>query len=54
MSDSTVIMEQRYQVDDAAEFGRVAVMLGGDSSEREVSLDSGAAVLQALRSRGRR
>ena len=27
----------------AAEFGRVAVMLGGHSSEREVSLDSGAA-----------
>ena len=35
MSDSIVIMEQRYRVDDEAEFGRVAVMLGGDSSERE-------------------
>lgn len=36
----------------AAEFGRVAVMLGGHSSEREVSLDSGAAVLEALASKG--
>ncbi|MDP2811079.1 MAG: D-alanine--D-alanine ligase [Rhodocyclaceae bacterium] len=30
------------------EFGKVAVMLGGDSAEREVSLKSGAAVLAAL------
>jgi D-alanine-D-alanine ligase len=52
VSDSTVILEQRYPVDDVAEFGRVAVMLGGDSSEREVSLDTGAAVLQALQSKG--
>ena len=29
-------------------FGKVAVMLGGDSAEREVSLKSGAAVLAAL------
>jgi len=40
--------ERRHVVADAAEFGRVAVMLGGDSSEREVSLDTGAAVLEAL------
>ncbi len=33
-------------------FGKVAVMLGGNSAEREVSLKSGAAVLAALRSRG--
>ena len=33
-------------------FGRVAVLLGGDSAERAVSLDSGAGVLAALRSRG--
>ncbi|MDQ2069504.1 D-alanine--D-alanine ligase [Natronospira bacteriovora] len=32
--------------------GRVAVLLGGDSAERAVSLRSGAAVLDALRSRG--
>lgn len=31
-------------------FGKVAVMLGGNSAEREVSLNSGHAVLNALRS----
>ena len=36
----------------AADFGKVAVMLGGFSSEREVSLNSGGAVLRALLSRG--
>ena len=34
------------------DFGKVAVLLGGDSSEREISLLSGNAVLTALRSRG--
>jgi D-alanine-D-alanine ligase len=33
-------------------FGRVAVVMGGSSAEREVSLDSGRNVLAALRSRG--
>jgi D-alanine-D-alanine ligase len=33
-------------------FGKVAVMMGGDSAEREVSLKSGAAVLAALRAKG--
>ena len=33
-------------------FGKVAVMLGGTSAERPVSLNSGAAVLAALQSRG--
>lgn len=47
----TTIMAQRHVISDAADFGRVAVMLGGHSSEREVSLDTGAAVLDALRSR---
>ena len=37
---------------DAAAFGKVAVLMGGDSAEREVSLMSGAGVLQALRSQG--
>ena len=37
---------------DPAAFGRVAVLMGGSSSEREVSLDSGRNVLDALRSRG--
>ena len=36
----------------AAEFGKVAVLLGGDSSEREISLISGHAVLAALKRRG--
>ena len=40
------------RVTDARDFGRVAVLLGGDSSEREVSLSSGNAVLAALQSRG--
>ena len=35
-----------------AEFGKVAVLLGGASSEREISLLSGNAVLAALRRRG--
>ena len=39
-------------VRDPAEFGRVAVLYGGDSAEREVSLRSGAAVIGALRNRG--
>ena len=34
------------------DFGKVAVLLGGDSSEREVSLLSGNAVLKALKGRG--
>ena len=33
-------------------FGKVAVLLGGSSAEREVSLKSGAMVLNALRARG--
>jgi len=37
---------------DATEFGRVAVLLGGDSTEREISLLSGNAVLVGLKRRG--
>ena len=37
---------------DAAALGRVAVLMGGDSAEREISLLSGNGVLQALRSQG--
>jgi len=33
-------------------FGKVAVLMGGDSAEREVSLMSGSGVLKALQSRG--
>jgi len=35
-----------------SQFGKVAVLLGGRSAEREVSLMSGRGVLEALRSRG--
>jgi D-alanine-D-alanine ligase len=40
------------RVTDPKEFGRVAVLLGGDSSEREISLLTGNAVLDALKRRG--
>ena len=40
------------RVTDPKEFGRVAVLLGGDSSEREISLLTGSAVLSALQRRG--
>ena len=40
------------KVKDPRQFGRVAVLMGGTSSEREVSLNSGANVLAALRARG--
>ncbi|WP_049621244.1 D-alanine--D-alanine ligase [Frateuria defendens] len=40
------------RITDPARFGRVAVVMGGTSSEREVSLDSGRNVLAALRARG--
>jgi len=40
------------RVQQATEFGRVAVLMGGTSSEREVSLESGRNVLEALRRRG--
>lgn len=42
----------RRRTTDAAEFGRVAVLMGGWSSEREVSLWSGQKVLDALRASG--
>ena len=37
---------------DPLALGKVAVLMGGDSAEREVSLMSGGGVLQALRSQG--
>ena len=40
------------QMNDPARFGRVAVLMGGSSSEREVSLDSGSNVLAALQAQG--
>ncbi len=47
---STSIAPQR--IADATAFGRVAVLMGGTSAEREVSLDSGRNVLEALQARG--
>jgi D-alanine-D-alanine ligase len=47
---SVVLPPPRIQ--DPAAFGHVAVLMGGTSSEREVSLDSGRNVLTALRARG--
>lgn len=49
---TVLLNDERTAINNAADFGRVAVMFGGDSSEREVSLDSGRAVLGALQSRG--
>ncbi len=42
----------RQRILDAADFGRVALLMGGDSAEREVSLLTGKAVVDALLSRG--
>ena len=39
-------------ITDPARFGRVAVLMGGTSSERDVSLNSGQNVLDGLRRRG--
>src|SRR5674476_502936 len=36
----------------ASDFGKVAVLMGGHSAEREVSLMSGSGVLKALQARG--
>ena len=44
--------ERRLAIASASDFGRVAVMLGGYSSERDVSLVTGNAVLEALQARG--
>ncbi len=41
-----------HRATDAKEFGRVAVLLGGDSTERDISLLSGNAVLAGLKRRG--
>ncbi len=42
------LLLQKAAADAAAKCGRVAVLMGGDSAEREVSLSSGKAVHQAL------
>lgn len=40
------------RVEDPRDFGRVAVLMGGSSAEREISLLTGQAVHQALKERG--
>jgi D-alanine-D-alanine ligase len=40
------------QLPDRRDYGKVAVLMGGDSAEREISLLSGNAVLAALQRRG--
>jgi D-alanine-D-alanine ligase len=50
MSRLTSVADRRAKT--GAQFGKVAVLLGGDSSEREISLLSGNAVLKALLRRG--
>ena len=52
MSRIATVREERIAVASAHDFGRVAVMLGGTSNEREVSLDTGGAVLNALTTQG--
>ena len=37
---------------DAEEYGRTAVLFGGNAAERDISLNSGGAVLEALRANG--
>ena len=49
---TAALADRRVVVADASDFGRVAVMYGGDSNERDVSLATGKAVLDALQSRG--
>lgn len=41
-------MAREYSADHARAFGKVAVLMGGRSAEREISLQSGAAICQAL------
>ena len=54
MSDMQHLQIPAYQAEPemVRALGRVAVFMGGDSAEREVSLNSGKAVLAALVSAG--
>lgn len=53
-SRADLVLHRQLGIDhiDAKALGKVAVLFGGDSAEREVSLMSGAGVLQALRDEG--
>ena len=52
MSRIATVSEERVVIEDGRDFGRVAVMFGGTSAEREISVDTGNAVLKALKARG--
>jgi D-alanine-D-alanine ligase len=53
MSDTRLLPEDRvYTPDDLRRLGKVAVLMGGDSAERAISLMSGDGVLKALQSEG--
>ena len=43
---------KKLQVTDPSQFGKVAVLMGGNSAEREISLMTGQAVHQGLLERG--
>jgi D-alanine-D-alanine ligase len=47
-----MIGQGRIRIEQADEFGRVAVLLGGTSAEREISLMTGNAVLESLQRQG--
>jgi D-alanine-D-alanine ligase len=49
---SLLMNSPKRRAQSAKDFGKTAVLLGGDSSEREISLLSGNAVLAALKRRG--
>ena len=51
-SDSPLVQHLAIARLDAKAMGKVAVLFGGDSAEREVSLMSGSGVLDALRAEG--
>jgi len=51
VSRIATVREERTVIGNARDFGRVAVMLGGTSAERDVSIDTGSAVLKALQAR---
>jgi len=45
-------LSRMKRITEAGAFGKVAVLLGGGSEERDISLISGRAVLAALQRRG--
>ncbi len=52
VAEGTQAGEGRVRIDDARAFGRVAMLYGGTSAEREVSLKSGSQILNALLAAG--